>query len=436
MPKQTTPGQRFDAYMNSLMEAIGHTDRFTPLRNYCSGLLLPGERKSVEPMAARIDPAHVQSKHQSMHHFIADAPWSDDAVMQKIIDYALPIIETLAPIEAWIVDDTGFPKKGRHSVGVARQYCGRLGKQDNCQVAVSVSLANEHASLPVGFRLYLPEEWAEDAKRRHACGIPENIWFQTKPTIAMDIIETLIDRNVPRGIVLADAGYGNDSLFRYQLTELGLMYSVGIQATTSAWISGMEAPVVQTALRRGRPRTQVRRDRDHPPLSVLDLARQAGESSFKRIQWREGSSAVLESRFWAARVLCAHPVRGRSTTPSVEWLLVEWPQGASAPTKYWLSTLPADTSVRRLVYVAKMRWRIERDYEELKSEIGIGHFEGRGWRGFHHHAIMCIAAYAFLVAERGLFPPEEEPWAPPFRAAVVPSSYRPRGSAHPLGKTR
>lgn len=422
MPLPSTPEERFDAYMTLLIAVIGHADRAEPLRNYCGGLLLPGERKSIEPMAARIDPAHVRQKHQSMHHFIADSPWSDDSVMNAIIDYTLPIVETIDPIEAWIIDDTGLTKKGKHSVGVARQYCGRLGKQENCQVLVTVSVAHAHASLPVAFRLYLPEAWANDPERRSACGVPEHLWFQTKPTIAISLMESLIERDLPHGVVLADAGYGNESLFRYQLTEMELTYAVGVQSTTSVWLPGMQPHPGDTV--------------KHSPVSVASLARDAGEAVFQEIRWREGSAAVLASRFWAIRVVSAHRVPERGGVAPEEWLLVEWPEGADEPTKFWLSTLPEASTVRQLVHAVMMRWRIERDYEELKSEIGLNHFEGRGWRGFHHHATMCIAAYAFLVAERGLFPPEEEPRWNPFRAPVVPASYRPRGAARAVGATR
>lgn len=422
MPSPSTPGQRFDAYMNLLTNVIGHADRAIPLRNYCSGLLLPGERKSVEPMAARVDPEHVPHQHQSMHHFIADAPWSDDAVMEAVRNYALPAIETMEPIQAWIVDDTGLPKKGKHSVGVARQYCGRLGKQDNCQVLVTVSVAHSQASLPVAFRLYLPESWAGDPERRLKCGVPERLWFQTKPTIAMSLLEKLVDTDIPRGVLLADAGYGNDSLFRYQLSALGLRYAVGVQSTTTVFVRGTLNGIAQGM-------------RD-VAVSVLDLAVAVGESAFEQVRWREGSSTVLTSRFWAVRVVSAHHVPERGGPAAEEWLLVEWPDGAVEPTKFWLATLPESSTLRQLVHIVMMRWRIERDYEELKSEIGLNHFEGRGWRGFHHHATMCIAAYAFLVAERGLFPPEEESRWNPFRAPVLPAHYRPRGAARPVGATR
>lgn len=428
MPSEQSPSQRFAAFIASLSSVIGHADRVGPLRAYCSGLLLPGDRKSVEPMAARIDPGHVRARHQSMQHFIANADWKDRAVLGAIRQYALPAVEALAPIDAWIIDDTGFPKKGTHSVGVARQYCGQLGKQDNCQVAVSVSVANEHASLPVAFRLYLPEPWAKDPKRRRAAGVPEEIRFQTKPEIAIHELETLISENIPRGVVLADAAYGNDSDFREHLTVLGLVYAVGVQSTTTVWPQGTHPIRPRTKAATGRPRTLLRRDAKHHPVSIAALVHDAGEAAFQHVRWREGSSDVLESRFFATRVRVAHRDQWRSTLRDEEWLLVEWPTNAKEPTKYWLATLPAETPLRRLVYMAKMRWRIERDYEELKSEIGLGHYEGRGWRGFHHHATMSIAAYAFLVAERGLFPPQEEHTRRPIRSPRLPAHYRPRGS--------
>jgi SRSO17 transposase len=227
--------RRLDAYLDELATALGHADREDPFRSYCLGLLLDGERKSVEPMAARLDPAHVQAKHQSLHHFVAQAAWSDTALLEAVHRHVVPAIERQGPITAWIVDDTGIPKKGRHSVGVARQYCGQLGKRDNCQVAVTLSLANEHASLPVAYRLYLPEAWAGDAERRIKAGVPPDTPFQTKPRIALDQIRAACAAGLPRGIVLTDAAYGNDTDFRSELTALGLIYAVGIQSSTTVW---------------------------------------------------------------------------------------------------------------------------------------------------------------------------------------------------------
>src|SRR6188474_2080730 len=229
---------RFAAYVAALVEVIGHADRATPLRDYCTGLLMPAARKSVEPMAAMTAPARVAAQHQSLLHFVGQAPWSDAAVLTKVRDLVLPAIEGTGPIEAWIIDDTGFPKKGRHSVGVTRQYCGQLGKQDNCQVAVSLSLANHDASLPVAYRLYLSEDWAKDRARRHKAKVPETIAFQTKPQIALEQIKAARAAGLPEGVVLMDAGYGNDTELRTQLTALGLRYAAGIGPKTSVWPPG------------------------------------------------------------------------------------------------------------------------------------------------------------------------------------------------------
>src|SRR5215204_6237696 len=229
---------RFQAYLSALSEEIGHADRIAPLRRYCTGLLLPGERKSIEPMAARLDPRHVQATHQSLHHFVAKAPWDDAAVLTAVREQVLPALTRHGPITAWILDDTGFPKKGTHSVGVARQYCGQLGKQDNCQVAVSLSLANAHASLPVAYRLYLPENWASDTARRKKAGVPEEIGFQTKPEIALDQIRAACTAGLPRGVVLMDAGYGTHIDLREAVTALGLPYIAGILSNTTVWAPG------------------------------------------------------------------------------------------------------------------------------------------------------------------------------------------------------
>jgi SRSO17 transposase len=231
---------RFATYVEAIASVLGHADRVAPFRSYCAGLLLPGDRKSVEPMAARVHPGRVQAAHQSLHHFVARADWSDDAVLAAVRARVLPVIEQSGPIRALIIDDTGMPKKGKHSVGVARQYCGQLGKQDNCQVAVSLSAANDHASLPIAYRLYLPHEWIDNPDRRAAAGLPDDIVFQTKPQIALDQLRAARAGGIGADVVLADAGYGNDTDFRDGITEIGLAYAVGIQSSTSLWRPGVQ----------------------------------------------------------------------------------------------------------------------------------------------------------------------------------------------------
>jgi SRSO17 transposase len=396
---------RFEAYIGHLSEAMGHADRHVPLREYCTGLLLPVERKSVEPMAARMAPREVGAKHQSLHHFVAKAPWNEAALLAAVRNVVLPVIQKTAPVRAWIVDDTGIPKKGTHSVAVARQYCGELGKQDNCQVAVTLSVASEHASLPIALRLYVPEAWAGDLKRRARAGVPDDITFATKPLIALGQIRQAIEDGVPGGVVLADAGYGNDTAFRSALTGMGLAYAVGVQGSIAVWAPGTEPLPRKPWSGRGRPTKRLRRDEATKPVAARALAQRLPGKAWKPVEWREGTKGALASRFAALRVRPSHRDTLRAEPHAEEWLLIEWPKGEKEPIKYWLSTLPADTPIGALVDTAKLRWRIERDFQDLKQEIGLDHYEGRGWRGFHHHAALSIAAYGFLIAERSPFPP-------------------------------
>lgn len=431
MPASTVSNAetRFTAYVEELGEAIGHADRVVPLQWYCTGLLLPGKRKSVEPMAARVAPDEVRSAHQSMHHLVATAPWNDRVLLAAARNYALPRIKDLAPDWAWIIDDTGNPKKGQHSVGVARQWCGVLGKQENCQVAVTLTVANQVASLPIAYRLYLPEIWANDPERRKKAGIPEAITFKTKQQIAIGQIQDAIADGVLPGIVLADAAYGNHSEFRQALSELELTYAVGINGSTGVWPEG-EAPLppLPRSGPKGRLPKLLRRDENHQPTSAKELAMSSPEH-FARVEWREGSKGTMTSRFAAFRVRPSHRDTRRTAPHPEEWLLVEWPEDEKEPTKYWFSTLPADTPIATLVRIAKLRWRIERDYQELKDELGLDHYEGRNWRGFHHHATLVIAAYAFLVAERAAFFPSGENYRPLLSKPAVPEGFRPRGAA-------
>ena len=420
---------RFAGYVEGLTSVIGHADRAGPLRDYCTGLMLPCERKSVEPMAAVTAPERTAAQHQSLLHFVGNAGWSDQKVLAKVREMVLPQIERHGSIEAWIIDDTGFPKKGKHSVGVARQYCGQLGKQDNCQVAVSLSLANHHASLPVAYRLYLPEDWATDSRRRRKSGVPETISFKTKPEIALEQIDAACKAGLPRGVVLMDAGYGCNTKLRTAISALALRYVAGILPNTSVWAPGTGPLPPKKWSGCGRPPKLIRRDGKHRPLSVKELALGLPKRAWRIITWREGASEQLSSRFARVRVRVAHRDYNLTDSRSEEWLLIEWPEGEDEPTKYWLSTLPQDVTFRTLVDTTKLRWRIERDYQELKQEVGLGHFEGRGWRGFHHHATLCIAAYGFLISERETIPPSGPPSAVLFPQLTVPDGYRPRGSA-------
>jgi SRSO17 transposase len=405
---------RFAAFVEQLTSVIGHADRAEPLRDYCVGLLAAEGRKSVEPLAAVTAPAGLSVQHQKLLHFVANAPWPDERVLAKVREMVVPAIERHGPIEAWIIDDTAFPKQGTHSVGVHHQYCGQLGKQANCQVVVTLSIANHHASLPIAYRLYLPEEWADDAARREKAHVPREITFKTKPQIALEQLREACKAGVPRGIALMDASYGSNSALRTGISALRLAYVAGIVSTVK----------VRAVHDRGATER----------MSVKKLALSLPKHAWRTITWREGTADRLRSRFARIQVRTA-PIRGAARRAE-ETLLIEWPEGEAEPTKYWLSTLDKNISFRRLIDIAKMRWRIERDYQELKQEIGLGHYEGRGWRGFHHHGTLCIAAYGFLVSERETIPPSGPRCSGMFTKPAIPSGYRPRGAPDPAATPR
>ena len=433
MPNKTSaPGaqqKRLGAYLDSLARAAGHADRIEPLKGYCWGLLLPLKRKSVEPMAACLAPHNVRRTHQSLHHLVADSPWSDQDVLAQVRAWTLPLMKKKEPLVAWVVDDTGIPKKGTHSVGVARQYCGQLGKQENCQVAVSLSAATWRSSLPLAWRLYLPQSWARDRQRRRQAGVPEEVRFQTKPQIALDQIRRALEQEVEPGVVLADAAYGNDSAFRDQLREMKLEYVVGIQSTTSVWKPG-EAPLLPPKKYKGRghPPQLLRRGEQQQPLAARELALTLPAKAWKKLSWRQSEKSKLASRFAVLRVRPAHRDYERHETYPEQWLLIEWPQGKAEPAKYWLSNLPPATKLKNLVAFAKQRWIIERDYQELKQELGLNQYEGRGWRGFHHHGTLSIAAYGFLVGERSWFPPSARAGQLRISLPARSAQFRPRGA--------
>src|SRR5215468_8899401 len=264
--------RRFAAYIEGLATAAGHEDRQAPLKNYCKGLLLSGERKSVEPMAARLDPENIQPMRQSLHHLVAKAPWSDEVLLEEVRQYVLPNMLKHGPVVAWIVDDTGFPKKGMHSVGVTRQYCGQVGKQENCRIAVSLSVATWHSSLPMAYRLYLPKDWAKDSERREKAEVP------------------------------ADAAYGINTEFRDALSELGLPYVVGVQSSMTVWEPGKQPLPAKPRGKMGRPPRLLQRTAQHQPVAVKQLATSLPAPTFKEISWREGTDRKLRSRFAAVRV--------------------------------------------------------------------------------------------------------------------------------------
>ncbi|SRR5579883_745876 len=403
--------QRLDrelsAYLDSMTDGMGRPERRQAMRDYLTGLLLDGDRKSIEPMAGRLvdDASEIQAMRQRLQQCVTVSPWSDDEVWKRL---ALKGDAELPELEAWVVDDTGFPKKGEHSVGVQRQYSGTLGRKDNCQVAVSLHLASERGSLCIGVRLYMPESWTSDPARCRKVGVPDDVTFRTKWQLSLEQIDAALAWGLRPKVVLADPGYGDVTEYRDGLVERKVDYVVGIQSSLVAWAPGTgPIPPPRTRPRGQRGLTPTRwKTGDHKPVSVLELARARGRAACSTVHWREGARGRQGSRFGAVRVRMAHRHSVGAPPGDELWLVYEWPSDEDEPTKFWLSTLPAKTPLKQLVRLAKLRWRVERDYQELKQEIGLDHFEGRGWRGFHHHATLCAVAHAFLALRRALFPPE------------------------------
>ncbi|NOK16484.1 IS701 family transposase [Corallococcus carmarthensis] len=392
-------------YLESMVEGMGRSERRRAMEWYLTGLLLEGERKSTEPMAARLvkDASQVEAMRQRLHQCVSVSEWSDAEMRRRL---ALKLEQRLPEVEAYVVDDTGFPKKGEHSVGVARQYSGTLGRTENCQVAVSLHLAGERGSGCVALQVYLPEAWAKSRTRRKAVGVPAPVKFQTKWQIALRQLDDALEWGVRRHVVLADAGYGSAREFRDGVRERGLHFLVGVQGTHKAWPPGATpglAPKVEG--RRGRPRKGYV-VQGVEPWSLEELVRQLPQEEWKTVRWREGSLGEQSSRFAAVRVRTAERHAKRALPSEEVWLLVQWPEGEEGPSKLALCSLPADTPLKTLVRLWKLRWRVERDYQEMKGEVGLDHYEGRGWRGFHHHATLCMVAHGFLALRRALFPPE------------------------------
>jgi SRSO17 transposase len=389
-------------YLEHFVEGLGRPERRDALRLYMTGLLLDGERKSVAPIAGRLVDAadQVEAMRQRLQQAVNVAQWNDEVMLDRL---AVKLDGELPGVEAFVIDDTGFAKKGEHSVGVQRQYSGTLGRVDNCQVAVSLHLAGEHGSGMIAFRLFLPESWIGDRDRREKAGVPEETSFETKGAIALRQLDWALDAGVRRHVVLADAGYGDSGEFRDGLVARGLRYVVAVNGEPVVWPpeSTPKRPT-KSAGSAGRPPSRYRDD-EHPPIA---LKRLGPTLTFRRVSWREGSRRWQRGDFAAVRVRTAHRHKEGTPPGDEQWLLCQRTGDEKTPFKYWLSNLPSTTAASSLVRYAKLRWRIERDYQELKQELGLDHFEGRTWRGFHHHATLCAVAHGFLALRRALFPPE------------------------------
>jgi len=418
---------RFEAYVETLSASLGHADRVGPFRSYCVGLILPGHRKNVEPMAARIEPGRVQAAHQSLHHMVAKAEWSDQLVLASVRAQVLPRITQDGAITAWIIDDTGFPKKGSHSVGVARQYCGQLGKQDNCQVAVTLSVATDQASLPIDYRLYLPEPWANDPAQRARAGVPDDVQFQTKPQIALAQLRAAQTAGVPPACVLTDAGYGIDTEFRDGVTALELPYVVGIQSSTSLWPPGEQPLPIKPRGGRGRPSTRVRHTAEHKPVSAKALAHALPEQAWQTVTWREGGNTTLSGRFAAVRVRPAHRDVKRSTPRPEEWFMIEWPEGEDAPAKYWFSTLAPDTPVAELVANAKRLGGSNGTIKNSSRKSALATMKDEGGAAFITTPRCASQLTASSSPSGAPFPPQPSTAPHPSKHLKYPRAFDPAG---------
>jgi SRSO17 transposase len=376
--------ERLQQYINGIGNTLGHPKRREAFASYTLGLFSGPDRKSVEPIAALICPDlnRVDAVHQSLLHFVSQSDWDDHAVRRYDAHYAMAAMTERAPITTWIVDDTGFLKQGKHSVGVKRQYTGTAGKIANCQLGVSLIVSNGLEHVPIDFELYLPEEWANDPARRREAQIPESVLFKTKVDLALDEIERAVADKVPGEIMLADAAYGRSSKFRDTVRILGFDYAVGVDSTTKI-----------IALDPGGNWSQT-------PMTAAEFTRKLGKNTFRRITWREGTNKKLASRFVLRRVRLANddgiPIEDHEPL----WLLVEWPYGESEPDQFAVTTLRATMSKKQIVRLYKERYRTEQAYEEMKGELGLDHYEGRRFRGWHHHVSVVLSCYAFVVAER------------------------------------
>ena len=386
--------RRLDGYFDRIGRVLGRDDRRASYAIYAQGILGDGERKSVEPIAARAcaDPERIDAAHQSLLHFMVDSCWSDREVRREAARYALEAMTQREPVDSWIIDDTGFLKQGTHSVGVQRQYTGSAGKVANCQVGTSLTIATRTGEVPIDFALYLPKSWMDDPDRRAEARIPEDVQFATKPELALQLINRALDDHVPPGLVLADKGYGASEDFRRGIRARGLHYAVGVDARTTVMVYD----------KRGR--------RLDEKISINKLALRIDASGgFRQCTWRQGTKQPLSARFAFRRVVWAnragkdnHKIDRREP----EWLLIEWRDGEAEPANYYFCSLPAQMTRKKLVRAVMQRWRIERTYEDLKGELGLDHYEGRRFPGWHHHVSVVLSCYAFVIAERvRRFPP-------------------------------
>jgi SRSO17 transposase len=387
-------GERLEAFGVEVL--AGAMNRPVQVRNgglYLRGLLEHGARKSLEPLVERLA---ADVDYQSLQQFLADSPWDPALVVRAVAERVVPEID----VQAWVLDDTGFPKDGKDSPGVKRQYSGTLGKTGNCQIGVSVHAVGGNGTVPLGWALYLPEEWCDDPERRRKAKIPEEIEFQTKPELAVELVERAAGWEIRTAPILGDCAYGKNTALRERLDDAALEYVLSVSEEVSVFAPETTFRVPEQNLGRGRPKS--RPQPDHKPEQVGTLIARLSAEQYQTITFRDGPDGKRKrSRFCFLRVRAANDWDKRTPfPPREEWLIVEWPKGRKAPTDYWLSNLPADTTPERLARLARLRWKIELDYKQLKGELGLDHYEGRSWLGWYHHTALVTAAHGFLTLER------------------------------------
>jgi SRSO17 transposase len=384
---------RLAVYFADVASGLLRSEQRRNAELYVRGLMEAGARKSLEPMVARLGGGNVE--YEALQHFLADSPWDPGVVERAVAERVCAVIEPTA----WVLDDSGVPKDGKHSPGVKRQYSGTLGKIGNCQIAVSLHAVSAKGTVPLGFRLYLPEDWCEDPERRRQAKIPEHIEFQTKPALGSELVTRAAGWKIRRAPVLGDQVYGNDTKLRTRLHAEGIDYVLSIGPQCDVYTPETVFAVAPRAPgSRGPAPSVARADRD--PVSIKQLVAGLDPEALQTVAFRDTDGQQLVSRFAFMRVIAAHPVTRDRQAPREEWLIVEWPEGRDESTDYWLSDLPADTEPERLARLARLRWMIELDYKQLKGELGLDHYEGRSYLGFHHHCTLVTAAHGFLTLER------------------------------------
>jgi SRSO17 transposase len=382
---------RLVGFMADVASGLGRVEQRRAAGVYARGLIEAGARKSLEPMVARLGGGKVE--YEGLQHFLADSPWDQTVIERAVAERVCAVIEP----QAWVLDDTGVVKDGKHSPGVKRQYSGTLGKTGNCQVTVSLHAVGTGGTVPLGFTLYLPEEWCADLQRRRKAKIPDSVEFATKPTLGGELAVRAAGWKIVRAPVLGDQAYGDDSKLRARLDDEQLEYVLSVSPATTVFQAGTRFEIPPAKPGAGRPRTVPKPDREHTQIKTL--AGSLPADAWQTVTYRDQEGQPVSSRFAFVRVIAARPVTDR-LEPREEWLIIEQPEGKDEPTDYWLSNLPLDTTPERLARLARLRWMIELDYRQLKGELGLDHYEGRSYLGFHHHCAIVTAAHGFLTLER------------------------------------